>query len=170
MVGCSSLARRCVTSEMVGCSALARRCVAKRLHSTAPMTLYHCVGARSLRVLWALKELGMSEYELVTMPFPPRAHYRPFLALNPLGTIPLLVHGDAKLTESCAGAVYAAEAVAPDGPLLVRPAEPDYASFLNWNYHADATLTFPQTLVLRYRDFARRRRPRARFETITTST
>ena len=163
MVGCSSLARRCVTSEMVGCSALARRCVAKRLHSTAPMTLYHCVGARSLRVLWALKELGMSEYELVTMPFPPRAHHRPFLALNPLGTIPLLVHGDAKLTESCAGAVYAAEAVAPDGPLLVRPAEPDYASFLNWNYHADATLTFPQTLVLRYRDFARRRRPRARF-------
>ena len=164
MVGCSSLARRCVTSEMVGCSALARRCVAtQRRHSTAPMTLYHCVGARSLRVLWALKELGMSEYELVTMPFPPRAHYRPFLALNPLGTIPLLVHGDAKLTESCAGAVYAAEAVAPDGPLLVRPAEPDYASFLNWNYHADATLTFPQTLVLRYRDFARRRRPRARF-------
>ena len=160
MVGCSTLARRCVASEMVGCSALARRCVAtRRLHSTAPMTLYHCVGARSLRVLWAFKELGMSEYDLVTMPFPPRAHHRPFLELNPLGTIPLLVHGDAKLTESCAGAVYAAEAVAPDGPLLVRPAEPDYASFLNWNYHADATLTFPQTLVLRYRDFARRRRP-----------
>ena len=97
------------------------------------------------------------------MPFPPRAHHRPFLELNPLGTIPLLVHGDAKLTESCAGAVYAAEAVAPDGPLLVRPAEPDYASFLNWNYHADATLTFPQTLVLRYRDFARRRRPARAF-------
>ena len=64
---------------------------------------------------------------------------------------------------SSASSRSSTEAVAPDGPLLVRPAEPDYASFLNWNYHADATLTFPQTLVLRYRDFARRRRPPALF-------
>ena len=26
-----------------------------------------------------------------------------------------------------------------------------YGSFLNWLYHADATLTFPQTVMLRYR-------------------
>ena len=40
------------------------------------LRLYHCVGARSLRALWAFKELGLqdgSDYELITMPFPPRA-------------------------------------------------------------------------------------------------
>lgn len=58
-----------------------------------------------------------------------------------------------ELTESCAAAVYAAEAAAPASPLVVRPAEPDYGAYLNWLFHADATLTFPQTLVLRYRDF-----------------
>lgn len=28
--------------------------------------------------------------------------------------------------------------------------EPDFASYLNWLHHADATLTFPQTVALRY--------------------
>ena len=28
--------------------------------------------------------------------------------------------------------------------------EPDYPTYLNWLAHADATLTFPQTVVLRY--------------------
>jgi len=31
------------------------------------------------------------------------------------------------------------------------PEEKDYPSYLNWLYHADATLTFPQTVVLRYK-------------------
>jgi len=32
----------------------------------------------------------------------------------------------------------------------VGPDEPAYGAFLNWMYFSDATLTFPQTLVLRY--------------------
>lgn len=32
----------------------------------------------------------------------------------------------------------------------MRPTEVDYASYLNWLFHADATLTFPQTILLRY--------------------
>ncbi|MBN8983092.1 MAG: glutathione S-transferase, partial [Rhizobiales bacterium] len=35
-------------------------------------------------------------------------------------------------------------------PLIVGPDEPAYGAFLNWMYFSDATLTFPQTLVLRY--------------------
>ena len=49
------------------------------------MKLYHCHNARSLRPLWALEELGL-DYELVNMPFPPRAGYPGYLAINPLGT------------------------------------------------------------------------------------
>jgi glutathione S-transferase len=32
----------------------------------------------------------------------------------------------------------------------VSPSEKDYAPYLNWLHHADSTLTFPQTVVLRY--------------------
>jgi glutathione S-transferase len=33
---------------------------------------------------------------------------------------------------------------------MVGPDDPAYGAFLNWMYFSDATLTFPQTLVLRY--------------------
>ena len=39
------------------------------------------------------------------------------------------------------------------GILDVAPADPAYGSYLNWLYMSDATLTFPQTLVLRYTYF-----------------
>ena len=35
--------------------------------------------------------------------------------------------------------------------LRVMPEEPDYPAYLNWLFHSDATLTFPQTDVLRYK-------------------
>src|SRR6202008_1422521 len=35
-------------------------------------------------------------------------------------------------------------------PLVVGQDDPAYGVFLNWMYFSDATLTFPQTLVLRY--------------------
>jgi glutathione S-transferase len=34
--------------------------------------------------------------------------------------------------------------------MLISSNEKDYPTFLNWMYHADATLTFPQAIVLRY--------------------
>lgn len=73
------------------------------------MKLYGLGPARSLRVLWALQELG-AEFEFV--PVDPRAgeHQRPdFLRLNPAGKIPVLVDGDMVLTESAAIVLYLAE-------------------------------------------------------------
>ncbi|MDB5657252.1 MAG: glutathione S-transferase, partial [Tardiphaga sp.] len=52
------------------------------------ITLYHCARARSFRPLWALEELQLP-YELKMLPFPPRALAKDYLAINPLGTIPL---------------------------------------------------------------------------------
>ena len=110
--------------------------------------LYHCVSARSFRALWALEELGLS-YELVMLPFPPRQRAREFLALNPLGTVPLLVHGETRMTESAAICQYLCALKAPT-PLAVGPHEAEYGSYLNMLHFGEATLTFPQTLVLRY--------------------
>lgn len=112
------------------------------------ITLYHCARARSFRPLWALEELGLP-YELKMLPFPPRVHAKEYLAVNPLGTIPLLLDGPTRMTESAAIAQYLVTKYGPT-PLAVGVDEPDYGAFLNWLHFGEATLTFPQTLVLRY--------------------
>jgi len=112
------------------------------------ITLYHCMSARSFRPLWALEELGMS-YELKMLPFPPRVLDRSFLAINPLGTIPLLIDGETHMTESAAMCQYLATRAAPT-PLDVTADEPGFGAYLNYLHFGEATLTFPQTLVLRY--------------------
>ena len=112
------------------------------------ITLYHCTAARSFRPLWALEELGLA-YDLRMLPFPPRVFAKEYLALNPLGTIPLLIDGDVRMTESAAIAQYLVTRYGPT-PLAVGTDEPDYGAYLNWLHFGEATLTFPQTLVLRY--------------------
>jgi len=112
------------------------------------ITLYHCTAARSFRPLWALEELGLP-YELKMLPFPPRAFAKDYLALNPLGTIPLLIDGNTRMTESAAVLQYLVTRYGPT-PLAVSVDEPGYGAFLNWLHFGEATLTFPQTLVLRY--------------------
>ncbi len=112
------------------------------------MKLYHCPGARSLRGLWALEEMGL-DYELETLRFPPRMHHPEYLEINPLGTVPALVDGDTVLTESAAICQYLASVHGPT-ELAVTESEPGYGAYLNWLHRSDATLTFPQTLVLRY--------------------
>jgi glutathione S-transferase len=112
------------------------------------MKLYHCQGARSLRALWALEEMEL-DYELVSMEFPPRVFHKDFKAVNPLGTVPCLVDGDLVMTESAGICEYLGVKYGPT-PLGVTPDEKDYGVYLNWLHRSDATLTFPQTLVLRY--------------------
>jgi glutathione S-transferase len=113
------------------------------------MELWHCADARSFRPLWMLEEMGLS-YTLHMLPFPPRWKQPDYLETNPLGTIPYFVEDGAVLTESSGILHYLAERHGPT-PLAVTPAEPDYALYLNYLFQSDATFTFPQTLVLRYR-------------------
>jgi glutathione S-transferase len=115
------------------------------------MVLYHCVSARSFRPLWMLEELGQP-CELRMLPFPPRALARDYLQENPLGTVPLLVDGPTRLTESAAMCQYLA-ARHGAGQLDVPVDDAAYGAYLNWLHMSDATLTFPQTLVLRYTHF-----------------
>ncbi|TFZ07626.1 glutathione S-transferase family protein [Ramlibacter humi] len=115
------------------------------------ITLYHCVSARSFRPLWALEELGLP-YELKMLPFPPRVRAREYLQLNPLGTIPLMVDGDTRMTESAAIGHYLCTKYGPS-PLAVASHEEGFGAYLNYLHFGEATLTFPQTLVLRYERF-----------------
>jgi len=112
------------------------------------MKLYHCKDARSLRPLWTLEEMGL-DYELVNMAFPPRFNYPGYLDINPLGTVPTFTDGDLTMTESSGICHYLVDKYGPTD-LKVDVDDPAYGEFLNWTYRSDATLTFPQTLVLRY--------------------
>jgi len=112
------------------------------------ITLWHCADARSFRPLWALEELGL-DYDLKMLPFPPRFLAKEYLAENPLGTIPLMVEGETRMTESAAIVEYLAVKHG-QGALAVSPDEPGFGAYLNGLHFGEATLTFPQTLVLRY--------------------
>ena len=120
------------------------------------ITLYHCAAARSFRPLWTLEELGLP-YELKMLPFPPRVFAKEYLGINPLGTIPLLLDGETRMTESAGIAQYLVSRYGPT-PLAVDVDEPDYGAFINWLHFGEATLTFPQTLVLRYTQLEREER------------
>src|SRR5579862_4696930 len=111
--------------------------------------LWHCPDARSFRVLWALEELALA-YRLHLLPFPPRLRTPEYLQVNPLGTIPAMRDGELFMTESAAIVQYLATRHAPND-LLVTVDDAAYGAWLNWLYFGEATLTFPQTLVLRYR-------------------
>ncbi len=115
------------------------------------ITLHHCVSARSFRPLWMLEEIGVP-YDLKMLPFPPRAHARSYLDVNPLGTVPTLFDGPMRMTESAAICQYLAARYS-QGNLDVGPEQPDFGPYLNYLHFGEATLTFPQTLVLRYTHF-----------------
>lgn len=124
------------------------------------ITLYHCVGARSFRPLWLLEELGL-DYELRMLPFPPRVLAKWYLEINPLGTVPAFADGDTRMTESVAICAYLGQLYGRAQRVVVLPDEADYGRYLDLLSFGEATLTFPQTLVLRYGRFepVQRRQP-----------
>ena len=114
------------------------------------VTLFHWEpNANSGKPMLALAEKGVpfESHYLDLLNFD--QHKPDYLAINPLGTIPLMIDGGTKMTESSGICYYLGKKHGPT-PLVVAEDDPAYGAFLNWMYFSDATLTFPQTLVLRY--------------------
>ena len=111
--------------------------------------IYATENSRAVRPIWTAEEMGL-EYDLIMMPFPPRVFMKEYLDINILGTIPFMIDGNIEMTESVAICQYLVEKYGPTD-LQVKPNEKDYPLYLNWLFHSDATLTFPQTVVLRYK-------------------
>jgi glutathione S-transferase len=115
---------------------------------TSTVKLWHCHDSRSMRPLWALEEMGI-DYELVKLPFPPRVFDKEYLGVNVLGTVPYFTHDTAHMTESTGICHYLVEKF-QQYDFGLKPDHPEYGDYLNWLYHSDATLTFPQTIAFRY--------------------
>ena len=121
------------------------------------MHLYSCAGSRGLRCTWTICELGVEDAVALTiLPFPPRAFAKQFFAVNPLGTVPALEVDGHVMTESSAICQYLATRFSPE-VLAVGADEVDYPAYLDFLHHADATLTFPQTVALRFSIFEKDR-------------
>ena len=90
------------------------------------------------------------------MEFPPRGNLSGYLDLNILGTVPTFIDGgnDDGVLRICH---YLAEKYGPFD-IALKPDHPKYGEYVNWLYRSDATLTFPQTLVLRYTRLEPRRK------------
>ena len=112
------------------------------------MKIYNCENSRGVRPIWCMEEMDL-EYEVEMLPFPPRVLQPEYLQINPLGTIPFLEDGNVRMTESVGMCMYLVGKYGPTD-LAILPKKRDYHLYLNWLTHADATLTFPQTVVLRY--------------------
>ena len=91
------------------------------------------------------------------LPFPPRVFAKEYMAINPLGTIPYLVDGETRMTESSAISRITSAFDTARHPLVVDPTSRPMAPS-NWTYFRDATLT--ATLVLRYSQLEREKSAR----------
>jgi glutathione S-transferase len=63
-----------------------------------------------------------------------------------------MIDGQTRMTESAAICQYLCAITTPT-PLQVEAGEPEFGDYLNYLHFGEATLTFPQTLILRYARF-----------------
>ncbi|MGE5148564.1 MAG: glutathione S-transferase family protein [Rhodospirillaceae bacterium] len=110
-------------------------------------TIFHSRNARSLRVLWVLEEMG-AKADVKTLPFPPRKLQPEYLALNPSGTVPLMIDGERVMTESLAICEYL---VAKHGnsSLVVPANDPERAPYLQWLWYGESTFMLPIAVISR---------------------
>jgi glutathione S-transferase len=97
----------------------------------ADLTLYHAPQSRSASALWMLEEIG-EPYKLEVRRFDDGSLRAPeYLAINPMGKVPALKHGDAVITEAAAICCYLADAF-PGAKLNIPIGDPRRGPYLKW--------------------------------------
>jgi glutathione S-transferase len=96
------------------------------------LTLYTHPRSRGRIARWMLEEIGQP-YDTVVVPYGPPMKSFEYLALNPMGKVPTLVHGDTVVTETPAILAYLADAF-PEAGLAPPPAE--RGAYYRWLFFA----------------------------------
>ena len=95
------------------------------------ITFYTNPMSRGLTVQWLLEELG-APYEMKVLDFDKREQKSPaYLAINPMGKVPAIVHRGVVVTESAAICVYLAD-VFPKAGLAPALDDPRRGTYLRW--------------------------------------
>ena len=95
------------------------------------LTLYHASPSRSSIVLWMLEEIGQP-YDIKLLKLSAGDNMKPdYLAINPMGKVPALKHGDTVITEVAAICAYLADEF-PDRKLNIPVGTPRRGVYLKW--------------------------------------
>jgi glutathione S-transferase len=104
------------------------------------MKLYWSPQTRSTRALWMLEEAGVEyEREWVDIQNPERDNTPEFLDASPMGKVPALVDGNARMSESAAICLYIADRYAP-GTLAPAIDDDRRGKFLYWLMYTPAVV------------------------------
>ena len=105
----------------------------------AKLMLYHASPSRSSVVLWMLEELG-EPYDIHLLSLQKEENRKPdYLAINPMGKVPALRHGDTVITELAAICTYLADEF-PAAKLNVPIGTPARGTYLKWLFFAPGCL------------------------------
>jgi glutathione S-transferase len=97
----------------------------------ANLTLYHASPSRSSITLWMLEEVGQP-YDVELLSLSKGENMKAgYLAVNPMGKVPALVHNGVAITELAAICTYLADEF-PDAKLSVPIGTPRRGVYLKW--------------------------------------
>jgi glutathione S-transferase len=105
----------------------------------ANLTLYHIAPSRSSVVLWMLEEIG-EPYDIQLLSMKKGTNREPaYLAVNPMGKVPALRHGDSIITEVAAICCYLADEF-PQAGLNIPQGQRQRGPYLKWLFFGPGTL------------------------------
>ena len=105
----------------------------------ANLTLYHASPSRSSIARWMLEEIG-EPYDLHVLSLAKGEQRAPdYLAVNPMGKVPTLKHGDTVITEAAAICTYLADEF-PQAQLNVPVGDPRRGTYLRWLFFAPSCI------------------------------
>lgn len=107
--------------------------------SMPDLTLYHAIPSRSSIVHWMLEEVG-EPFDIHLLSLQKGDNGEPaYLAVNPMGKVPALKHGDVVVTEAAAICLYLADAF-PNTGLTVPVGDKRRGPFLKWLFFGPSVI------------------------------
>ena len=94
---------------------------------TTPITLYTHPMSRGRTARWMLEECGAT-YDTVVLDYGTSMKAPAYLAINPMGKVPALTHGDTVVTEQAAICAYLAD-LFPEKKLAPAPGSPERGAY-----------------------------------------
>lgn len=101
---------------------------------TTPLTFYTNPMSRGRIVRWMLEEVG-EPYETVLLDYNKTMKDAEYLAVNPMGKVPAIKHGDTVVTEAAAICAYLAD-MFPDRGLAPAPGNQQRGPYYRWMFFA----------------------------------
>ncbi|HEV2570044.1 glutathione S-transferase family protein [Sphingomonas sp.] len=99
----------------------------------AELTFYTNPMSRGAIVRWMLEEVG-APYETVVLEYGTTMKAPEYLAINPMGKVPAIKHGDVVVTEGAAICAYLADAY-PEAGLAPPPGSKERGPYYRWMFY-----------------------------------